>query len=62
VDEVELVLTLVVVVDALLPRRVDDRVDAERGHAERLPDLPEAVAAPHLVDVAERVAHSLPRL
>src|SRR6185437_4857413 len=38
VDEVELVLRVVVVLRALVVRRKDDRVDAERLHAERLPD------------------------
>ena len=35
VDEVELVLRVVVVVRPFVARREDDRVDAERGHAER---------------------------
>ena len=55
VHEVELVLQVVVVEEALLPRWVDDRVDAERGHPERRADLPEAVALAELVDRAEAV-------
>jgi hypothetical protein len=50
VDEVELVLEIVVVVEALEVRRVDDRVDAERGDAERRADLPEAGPLAELVE------------
>jgi hypothetical protein len=50
VHEVELVLRVVVVREALVARRVDGRVDAERLDAERLPDLPEAVAVAELVE------------
>src|SRR5438094_896394 len=57
VDEVELVLGVVVVEEAFLARRVDDRVDAERGHAERVADLAEAGPLAELVDRAEAVRH-----
>src|SRR5215471_12292206 len=56
-DEVELVLDVVVVLEALEPGRHHDRVDAERVDAERPPDLAEAVALAELVDRTERVAH-----
>ena len=57
VDEVELVLCVVVVVEALVARRIHDRVDAERRHAERLADLAEAVALAELVERPECVCH-----
>ena len=60
VHEVELVLEVVVVEEALLARRIDDGVDAERRHLERRPDLPEAVPVAELVDRAEAVSHGVP--
>ena len=57
VDEVELVLRVVVVEEPLVPGWIDERVDAERGDAERRPDLPEAVALAQLVERRERVRH-----
>ncbi len=55
VDEVELVLLVVVVVEALVSRRHDDRVDAEGLDAERLAYLAKAVALAELVERPERV-------
>ena len=60
VDEVQLVLRVVVVEEALHPGRVDDRVDAEGGDAERRPHLAEAVTVAELVDRAETVCHRAP--
>jgi hypothetical protein len=60
VDEVELVLRVVVVVEAFVVRRVDDRVDAERRDAERTPHLPKTETLTELVDRAKGVAQ--PRL
>ena len=57
VDEVELVLGVVVVEEALVARRIDGRVDAERRDAERLADLAEAVALAELVERAECMSH-----
>src|SRR5215472_8153202 len=57
VHEVELVLDVVIVLEALVSGRHHDRVDAERVDAERPPDLAEAVAVAELVDRSERVAH-----
>src|SRR5262249_16706667 len=59
VDEVELVLRVVEVVEALVAWRIDDRVHAERGHAERLAHLSEPVALAELLDRSERVSHRL---
>src|SRR5436309_415591 len=50
VHEVELVLGVVVVTEALHARREDDRVDAERGYAERSPDAAKAVALAQILD------------
>ena len=50
VDEVELVLRVVVVVEAVIAGGVDERVDAERRHAERSADLAEAVPLAELVE------------
>src|SRR5437868_710094 len=58
VDEVELVLRVVVMGEPFVARRVDERVDAERGDAERLADLAEAGPVAELVEGGERVAHS----
>ena len=55
VDEVELVLLVVVMVEALVSGRHDDRVDAEGLDAERLADLAKAVALAELVERPERV-------
>ena len=55
VDEVELVLLVVVVVEALVARRHDDRVDAERLDPERLAYLAKAVSLAELVERAECV-------
>src|SRR5204862_5211524 len=57
VDEIELVLEVVVVLEALEPGGHHDRVDPERLDAERPPHLAEAVAIAKLVDRTERVAH-----
>ena len=57
VHEVQLVLRVVVVVEALVLRRIDDGVDAERRDAERAAHLAEAEAVAELVDRSERVAH-----
>src|SRR4029453_2898290 len=46
VDEVELVLPVVEVMEALVAGRVDDRVDAERRHAGRLLDFSGGGAPP----------------
>src|SRR5262249_41193956 len=48
-DEVELVLRVVVVLEALVPGRIDERIHAERGHSEGRPHLPEAIAVTELV-------------
>src|SRR3989442_2148232 len=53
VDEVELVLRVVVVQEALEAGRHHDRVHAERGYAERRADLAEAVALAELVQAGE---------
>jgi uncharacterized protein len=58
VDEIELVLLIVVVQEALQARRVHDHVDSEGRDAERLANLPEAVSLAELVDRSERVAHA----
>ena len=55
VDEVELVLLVVVVVEALVSGRHDDGVDAEGLDAERLAYLAKAVALAELVERPERV-------
>jgi hypothetical protein len=60
VDEVQLVLRVMEVVEALVSRWVDDRVDAERRHAERSAHLAEAVSLAELVDRAECVSHVTP--
>jgi hypothetical protein len=52
VDEVELVLRVVEVHEALEPGRHHDAVDAERRHAERAPHLAEAVPVAELVERA----------
>src|SRR5262249_35717409 len=57
VHEVELVLGVVVVLRTLVVSRIDDGVDAERLHAERLPGCDEAVAVAELVERSEGVAH-----
>ena len=57
VDEVQLVLGVVVVHEALVARRHHDRVDAERLDPERLADLAESRAGAHLVERPERVRH-----
>src|SRR5262249_3687315 len=59
VDEVELVLLVVIVLEALESGREHDRVDAEGTDAERAPYLSEAVALAELVERPERVAHGL---
>src|SRR5205085_4613155 len=59
VDEVQLVLPLVVVVEAFEAWRHDDHVRPECGDAERAPHLAETEAVPELVDRAERVAHGM---
>src|SRR5882757_5958248 len=58
VDEVELVLLVVVVLEALVAGRVDDRVHAEGGDAEGAADLAEAVAVAELVEGGEAWAHA----
>src|SRR5258708_6132365 len=55
VDEVELVLRVVVVADALGPRWIDDHVGAEGGDPERRAHLAEAVVVAELVECAECV-------
>src|SRR4051794_6893324 len=60
VDEVELVLHIVVVEEALELRRVDDRIDAECGNAELLPHLAEPGAVAELIDRSEAVGHESP--
>ena len=57
--EVELLLLVVEVAAGLVSGRQGDRVDAERGHAERAADLPEPVLVAHLVDVPDRVSVAL---
>ena len=58
--EVELVLIVVPMMETREPGRHDDRVHAERRHAERTPHLPEAVVVAELLQGGERVpAHSL---
>ena len=49
-DEVQLVLFVVVVSGAFVVGREDERVDAERGDAERLADLAKAVALAELIE------------
>src|SRR5262249_59456371 len=58
VHEVQLVLRVVVVVEAFVLRRVDDDVHAERRDAQRAPNLAEAGPVAELVDRSERVAHA----
>src|SRR5207253_600642 len=60
-DEVQLVLEVVVVHEALVPGGHHDDVGAEGGHPEGRPHPPEAVAVAELVDVAEGVRHA-PRI
>src|SRR5262249_43884597 len=60
VDEVELVLLVVEVREALHPRRHDDAVHADRLHAQRAPHLAVARPLAELVERAERVGHALP--
>ncbi len=57
VDEVQLVLLVVVVVDADRARWVGENVDAERSHAQTLPHLPKPVVVAKLVEGRERVSH-----
>ena len=57
VDEVELVLLVVEVLEPAGLRRQHHRVDAERGHAERLPDLAEDARA-EVVDRAVGEGHA----
>ena len=52
-DEVELVLLVVEVLEALEARRIDDPVDAERRHAERAAHLTEPRPVPELVQRPE---------
>ena len=59
VHEVELVLLVVVVEEALVPGRHHDHVDAEGLDAECLPHLAEPVAVAELLDRSERVAHAV---
>src|SRR5581483_5621419 len=59
VDEVQLVLRVVVVVEAFEMGRVHDPVHAECRHAERASYLAEAGAVAELVEGRERVRHSL---
>src|ERR671937_866725 len=56
-DEVQLVLLVVPVQEPVEAGRIDDGVDAERGHSERLADLAKAGAGPELVDRSEFVPH-----
>ena len=59
VDEVQLVLRVVEVVRPLVARREDDRVDAERGHAERArAPSGSRSPSPSSVERADRVAHA----
>ncbi len=60
VDEVQLVLLVVVVVEAGVAARHHDHVHAERLDTERLPHLAEAVALAQLLDRPEPVAHLAP--
>src|SRR5580765_323841 len=58
--EVELVLSVVPMMETREAGRHDDRVYAERRHAERTSHLPEAVVVAELLEGGERVpAHSL---
>src|SRR6185437_3633803 len=57
VDEVELVLAVMEVVEPLRPGREDDRVHAERRHAQLLAQLAED-AGPERVDRRQPVCHS----
>src|SRR3954451_5782342 len=59
VDEVELLLLVVVVARRGVAGRLDDGVDAERGHAQRRADLAEAVPVAERVQMADRVALAL---
>src|SRR5207244_4782434 len=59
VHEVELVLEVVVVAEALEAGRHHHRVDAERGDAQRAPDPPKAVPLPKLLNRTKGVRHSL---
>jgi hypothetical protein len=57
VDEVQLVLLVVVVVDAGGARRDYDEIRAERLHAQRLAHFAEAVAVAKFLERAERIGH-----
>ena len=59
VHEVELVLAIVKVVEAVVVRRIDDGVDPERGDAERTAHLAKPEALAELVDRPERVSHGV---
>src|SRR5947199_589524 len=59
VHEVELVLRVVEVPDAVVAGRIHDRVHTEGGHTQCRADLAEAVAVSELVERGERVAHSV---
>jgi hypothetical protein len=59
VHEVELVLLVVVVEDAVVMGRHHDHVDTERLDAERLSHLSEPVPLAELVDRSERVRHAV---
>src|SRR5918999_2484669 len=56
VDEVQLVLRVVIVEEALVAGRIHDSVHAERCDTERLPHLAEAVTFAEFVERSERVA------
>src|SRR5207302_10650050 len=58
VHEVELVLVVVVVRRSVVVRREDERIDTERRHAERQPDLAESVALSDLIPWTDLVAHA----
>src|SRR5579875_1606608 len=58
VDEVELVLGVVVVLEAVPAGRDDDRVHTEGVDAERVSHLAEPVALAELVERAEAVCHA----
>src|SRR5262249_58033476 len=62
VHEIELLLDLVGVERALVTGGHDDRVDAERAHAQALADLAEAGAVAEIVEVADGVAVGPPHL